>query len=167
MLLRLFLLLAIVGAGTIWVPAFAHQQKAAIIQVLFNERSGSLEVAHRFYLHDAEEAVRQLYGADADIHNKSETKLKFAQLIVSSFGLWGADDKTIPLELLGYEIDGGFFWVYQEAQGSLQHPRLTVRHGALRNLWSDQVNTVNVEGKGPLQTLIFDGMEPVQFVTFD
>jgi hypothetical protein len=37
--------------------AFAHQQKAAETTVLFNKRSGQLEVSHRFYMHDTEHAV--------------------------------------------------------------------------------------------------------------
>ena len=30
-----------------------------------------------------------------------------------------------------------------------------IRHDALRDLWPTQVNTLNVEGNGPLKTLTF------------
>ena len=166
MLLRLFLVVLFVGAGAITVPASAHQQKAAIIQILFNERSDSLEVAHRFYLHDGEEAVRLLYGPDADIIHNEATRLKFARHVVDQFSLWNESDESIELDLLGYEIDGNFLWIYQEAPGALDQPMLAVKHEALRGIWPDQINTVNVEGKGPLQTLIFDGANAVQFVSF-
>lgn len=166
MLFRLFLIFVTLGAGALLAPASAHQQKAAIIQVLFNERSGSLEVAHRFYLHDGEEAVRKLYGPEADIIRSEETQLQFALEVTREFTLWNDEDQQIELELLGYEMEGGFFWIYQEAVGELDHHMLTVKHEALRAVWPDQINTVNVEGKGPLQTLTFDGTETIQFVRF-
>lgn len=166
MSLRLIFLILISGAGALWAPASAHQQKAAIIQILFNERSGSLEVAHRFYLHDGEEAVRQLYGPEADIIRSEDTRLKFALEVTREFSLWNSEDQPIELELLGYEMEGSFFWIYQEAVGELDHHMLAVKHEALRSIWPEQINTVNVEGKGPLQTLTFDGHEAVQFVSF-
>ena len=166
MSLRLFLLFLIAGAGALWAPASAHQQKAAIIQILFNERSGSLEVAHRFYLHDGEEAVQELYGPEADIIKSEDTRLRFALEVTREFALWDSADRPIDLELLGYEMEGGFFWIYQEAVGELDHDLLVVKHEALRRIWPEQINTVNIEGKGPLQTLMFDGHEPIQFVRF-
>ena len=48
-------------------PLSAHQQKEAITRVLFNPRTGNIEVMHRFLLHDAEHAVKELVDAKADI----------------------------------------------------------------------------------------------------
>ena len=39
--------------------AWAHQDREAITQVLFNPRTGNIEVMHRFLLHDVE--VPMLY----------------------------------------------------------------------------------------------------------
>ena len=47
--------------------AWTHQQKEAITRILFNPRTGNIEVMHRFLLHDAEHAVRQLRNGKADI----------------------------------------------------------------------------------------------------
>ena len=41
--------------------ADAHKIKTAFSIILFNERTNNLEVVHRFYLHDAEEAVWELF----------------------------------------------------------------------------------------------------------
>lgn len=43
-------------AGAVW----AHPQKVAITDVFFNPRSGLIEIAHRFSLHDADAALDQL-----------------------------------------------------------------------------------------------------------
>ncbi len=47
--------------------AHAHKIKTAFSILLFNERTGNLEAVHRFYLHDAEEAVWALFDKNADI----------------------------------------------------------------------------------------------------
>ena len=44
---------------------------------------------------------------------------------------------------------------------------MTVRHNALRELWPKQSNTINVEGKGKLQTLTFSDSVELLKVSFD
>ena len=167
MLRKLFSILIIVGAGAIAASAFAHQQKAALTQVLFNPRSGTIEIVHRFYLHDAEEAVRQLFGVDADIYNSDDTRFRFARYTVDKFGLWDDKDAPIQLGLVGSEIEGNFFYVYQESETTPDGKALTIRHDVLRDIWPNQMNTVNVEGKGPLQSVFFNGENALQVVVFE
>lgn len=167
MLRTLLFILAIVGAGASEAPAFAHQQKAALTQVLFNPRSETIEVVHRFYLHDAEQAVQILFGADADIHGKEDTRFTMARYTVGKFSLWNEQDQPIELGLVGFEIEGNFFYVYQESEAKQNVEALTLRHDALRDIWPEQMNTVNVEGKGPVQTVLFDGENALQVVVLD
>ena len=61
---RVSLLLA---AWLLAAPLPAHQQKESVTRVLFNPRTGNIEVMHRFLLHDAEHATRKLFGGDADL----------------------------------------------------------------------------------------------------
>jgi len=164
MLRKLLSILMIVGAGALYAPASAHQQKAALTEVLFNPRSGNIEVVHRFYLHDAEEAVRQLFGADADIHAKEETRFIMARYTTQHFAMWDEKDAPIELGLVGFEVEGNYFWVYQESETRQNPVALTMRHDVLRDIWPDQMNTVNVEGKGPLQTVLFDGANTLMVV---
>ena len=167
MLRKLLLLLVIVGAGASAAPAFAHQQKAALTQVLFNPRTDTIEVVHRFYLHDAEQAVQLLFGADADIHGKEDTRFTMARYAVGKFALWDEMDMPIELGLVGFEIEGNFFYVYQESESKLNPAALTIRHNAFRDIWPEQMNSVNVEGKGPMQTVLFDGENALQVVVFE
>ncbi|MEX1199041.1 MAG: DUF6702 family protein [Pseudohongiellaceae bacterium] len=135
----------------------AHQQKAAITQIQFNERSGSLEVMHRFYLHDAEHAVRRLLDPAADIIANEQTRQQFAEYVAGKFTLYREDGSPLPLRLLGQEADGQFFWVYQELPVDAPPARVTARHDALRDLWPEQVNTVNIQLDGTIRTLTFTG----------
>ena len=80
--------------------SFAHKMKAAYTIVLFNERTGYLEVMHRFTLHDAEEAAWFLFDKNADIIAKDETQAQFAQYVVTQFSL-----KTQPKQPLEHPFE--------------------------------------------------------------
>jgi hypothetical protein len=77
-----------------------------------------------------------------------------------------ASDKPLQLTQIGFESDGQFFWVYQETTEPPVLENLTIRHNALRDIWPSQVNTINVEGKGKLQTMTFSGSVELLKVTF-
>ena len=59
----------------------AHEMKTALSKVLFNSRTGNIEVMHRFYVHDAEHGVKQLFDKNADLLNKQQTQQLFNQYV--------------------------------------------------------------------------------------
>lgn len=158
-------LLALLLAAT--SIAQAHQIKAAITTVLFNPRTENIEVMHRFNLHDAEHAVKMLFDKSADIIGDEGTQQAFAEYVAEHFALLDSDEQTLPLTKIGYEVEGKFFWVYQETAQPPQLDGLKIRHNALRDLWPSQVNTLNVEGKGELKTLTFTDNVNLLEVSFD
>jgi hypothetical protein len=135
----------------------AHQQKEAVTRVLFNPRTANIEVMHRFLLHDAEHAVRKLLDSEADILGSEATRQAFAAYVYERFSIADQDGNVIALSGVGKEIDGRFIWVYQEAPISEGISALRIRHGALRDLWPEQVNLVNVERNGNLASARFQG----------
>ncbi|MDF2176684.1 hypothetical protein P2G88_00285 [Aliiglaciecola sp. CAU 1673] len=158
-------LCVLILAGSLWLPAFAHQQKAAITKVLFNSRTGHIEVMHRFYMHDAEHAVGEIFGGKADIMKSAETQQQFADYVTERFELL-QQDKGLPLSLVGFELEGKFFWVYQETPIPVELTNLSVRHNALRDIWPSQVNLVNIEGREELKSLTFHGSAELLKVEF-
>jgi len=134
---------------------FAHQQKAAETTVLFNKRTGQLEVSHRFYIHDTEHAVQSLFDKNADIIDSSKTQQQFANYVAKQFLVHTLADATLPLTSVGYEVEGKFFWVYQETIIPKDLDGVKLFNGALRDLWPTQINMVNIEGKGEVRTLYF------------
>lgn len=135
--------------------AFAHQQKAAETTVLFNKNSGQLEVSHRFYLHDTEHAVQSLFDKNADILDSEETKQQFANYVAKQFLVHTLTNENLPLSSVGYEVEGKFFWVYQETAIPEELSGVKLFNGSLRSLWPTQINMVNIEGKGNIRTLYF------------
>ena len=135
--------------------AFAHQQKAAETTVLFNKHSGQLEVSHRFYMHDTEHAVQTLFDKHADIIDSEKTQQQFADYVAKQFLVRSLHDKAMPLSAVGFEVEGKFFWVYQETKVTEKISGVKLFNGALRELWPTQINMVNIEGKGNIHTLYF------------
>ena len=151
--------------GTLMGNAIAHQQKAAITTVLFNQNSGNLEVMHRFLLHDAEHGVKILFGKGANILTKEETQQTFTQYVTSKFSITDLQGQSLPLTLVGHDIEGSFFWVYQEVPIS-DWKGLRIKHTTLQEIWSKQINTINIEGKGAVQTMHLDQFSNWQQIVF-
>jgi len=145
---------------------FAHQQKAAETTVLFNKRSGHLEVMHRFYLHDTEHAVQKLFDKHADIISSNKTQQQFADYVAKQFLVRGLDNKALTLNNVGYEVEGKFFWVYQDAKLPSKLKGIKLYNGSLRDLWPTQINMVNIEGKGQVKTLYFSDNKDWLISTF-
>lgn len=137
--------------------ASAHQQKAAITEVSANTRTGLLEIAHRFYIHDAEHALGMLMGRAVNLHADAADRDRFAAAVAGSFTLTRPDGAAIALVLLGAEVERGYLWVYQEGPADALTDGLVVRADALRDVWPGQVNTVNIRTDAGVTSLQFEG----------
>jgi hypothetical protein len=156
--LRWLTLMALLWAVTL----NAHQQKEAITRILFNPRTANIEVMHRFLLHDAEHALKQLLDAEADILDSESTRQSFADYVYARFSISDQDGHPIPLTPVGYEIEGRFIWIYEEAPIPDSVTALRITHDALRDLWPEQTNLVNVERDGQLKSAYFsDGSREI------
>ncbi|MDX1492286.1 MAG: DUF6702 family protein [Pseudohongiellaceae bacterium] len=145
----------------------AHQQKAGLSHVLFNPRTGNIEVMHRFYIHDAEHAVRQIFDPKADILASAETAEQFAQYVQERFSLLDTDGSPLKLGYVGQEQDSGFIWVYQETPIPQSLSGLSVVNNILRDVWEQQSNLVNIERSGTIQSLDFSANVQWLSVSFD
>ncbi|AZZ96048.1 DUF6702 family protein [Pseudoalteromonas sp. R3] len=159
---RLIAALALIWANT----ATAHQIKAAMTTVLIDPNSEQLELMHRFYLHDTEHAVEKLFGEEANLFQNASDRARFAEYVHNTVALKDENGKVIPLSLYSGSIDGQFFWVTQRAPMPDVLNRLQMRHDALRDVWSEQVNMVNFKTHDAIQTLHFNGADGWLWVSF-
>lgn len=151
---QLAILLVLVFVSTSF-NSQAHKMKSAFTIVLFNDRTGYIEVMHRFVLHDAEEAAWQLFDAKADIVADELTQAKFAAYVDSRFEMQNQSGQPLQLEMVGFQNDAGYLWVYQEIKIPKDLTRLRIRHDALREIWTEQFNIVNVDGLDKTTSLHF------------
>lgn len=149
---RLLLSLIVLAAPTLVV---AHQQKEAITRISFNVRTGNIEVMHRFLLHDAEHASSELLGKGADLWSSQSDRDRFEAYVHERFELLDQDNQAIRLNPVGNEIEAQFLWVYAEAPIPDTLTALTITHRALRDVWPDQINLVNVERDKEVRSALF------------
>ena len=142
----------------------AHQQKEAYTTLLFNERGDTLEVQHRFYLHDAEHALKASTGESVDLTLDANSQQRFADYLLSHFRLQIAG-QDLSLYEVGFEVEGKYFWVYQETNLPLDIKSLKVAMSALQEVWQSQINHINVERKGRVSSARLgskDGLTEIQ-----
>ena len=137
----------------------AHEQKAAVTRILFNESTGNIEVMHRFFIHDAEHAAGVAFGEAQNLMESADSRKLFSNYVINRFAIAAEDSEgetsQLNLEYVGEEVEGQFLWVYQEAKQMKGLSALSVVHVALRDIWPDQANLVNVEKDGQIYSLSF------------
>ncbi|WP_417458584.1 DUF6702 family protein [Kordiimonas sp.] len=150
---------------TLWACLFfmalsgvaAHSRKAAITRVVLNERTGVIEVMHRFSLHDAEHAAPLMWPEEDTATMRADVwQTAFASYVAERFSLRYLGGEAVPLTLVGQEVEGEFLWVYQEAPLG-DGLAFEVTHRALRDIWPTQANMVNFEFRGVVRTVTFTG----------
>ncbi|MBB3168874.1 hypothetical protein FHS30_002082 [Simiduia aestuariiviva] len=129
--------------------------KTAITQVLFNARSGNVEIMHRFYVHDAEHALSKIVGRQIHLLDDAGAQQQFARYVSAHFAMGLGEPKPTSLNFVGQEVDGKFIWVYQELPIPAQLTELWFRFDALQDHWPEQINQINLEGLGKVRSLQF------------
>lgn len=136
--------------------AHAHQMKTAITRVLFNERTQSVEIMHRFYVHDAEHALGKTLGKQTYLLENPQAQKQFAHYVRQHFALGLGGAEPVALNDVGQEVDGKFIWVYQELPIPESEQSLWFRFNAMQDHWPEQINQINVERSGVVRSLQFD-----------
>ena len=155
----------------VFLPSHAHQQKNAVTRILFNENTGNMEVMHRFFIHDAEHAAGLIFGERQTLAESKESRQLFSSYVINRFAVevTYADGKReeLALSYVGEEVDGQFLWVYQEIPAADNITTMTIVSTALKDVWSEQSNLVNIERNDRIYSLSFDGAAEVLSVELD
>jgi len=134
----------------------AHKQKVALTDILYNERTGNLEIAHRISLHDAEHALHKVTESKADLAKSSKAQADFAKYVAGRFELTSKDKTKLKLTLVGQEIERGYLWVYQETKiPDSTDPSFFITNTFLQDVIKGQVNTVNIRKGSQVATFVF------------
>jgi len=147
-----FVLLSLFVFGLV-NPLSAHQQKEAYTNMLFNARTGYLEVTHRFYVHDAEHALVKALNKKADLSLDDASMFEFAEYVRESFKVKLGAEQELEFATVGHEIEGKYFWVYQEAPLDESINLLELNMTALQEIWPKQINHINVEKNGKVRSV--------------
>ena len=149
----------------------AHEQKTAVTRIVFNSSSENIEVMHRFLVHDAEHAAAKVFGVGQNLLESAESRELFSSYVINRFSieaeLASGEVIAIALDYVGAEVDGQFLWVYQETSTIDSISSFTMVNMALRDVWPDQSNLVNVEREGEVYSVLFDAGAQVKRLSLE
>lgn len=169
--------LGLIGLWLSQTAAYAHEQAIGLTELtVIAPNDGSacapdtcrIEVAHRLSIHDAESTLMSVLGARADLVGDDSAKARFEAYVADRFLLTNAvSGESIPLTLIGGEIERGYYWVYQDAKLDAQLDGVSVTQGVLMDAIPHQTNRVNIRRDGDVKTLVFSGDPGPQTFSFD
>ena len=115
---------------------------------------------HRFFIHDAEHAAGLIFGERQMLAESQESRELFSSYVINRFSIEASfhegNSEVLSLSYVGEEVDGQFLWVYQEIPAQEGITAFTIENLALRDVWSDQSNLVNIERGRRIYSLTFD-----------
>ena len=143
-------LLACCGIG-----AQAHQFHLGITEMSFNPNTGSTEIVHTYMAHDIEALLANLYQRQFDLSVPQDEAILRAY-IDKQFWLLAEDQRRLPLRWLGLSVNRESVVVYQEIERSPLSDVAQIHNAVLIDFIAEQTNTLNVNEKSIITTLLFD-----------
>ena len=141
--------------GLVVLPAQAHQKNHALTTIIAKPANQGLEVMHRFYIHDIEFAVKKQRKDTTDFTQDKRAQQFFAQHVTDTFNLRLANKQPLTLNNIGYEIEGKYFWVYQELNDAVDVTNFEIRYETLIDIFPEQQNLVNMDIDGKTKSISF------------
>lgn len=142
--------------GLVILPAQAHQKNHALTTIIAKPANQGLEVMHRFYVHDIEFALKKHNKHTTEFTHDTSAQQFFAQHVTDTFNLRLGDQEPLALSNIGYEIEGKFFWVYQELNHSVDVTKLEIYYETLTDIFPEQHNLVNMDINGKTKSISFE-----------
>lgn len=139
--------------------ASAHRQKQTFTEVIWQADSQTLDITHRFHIHEAETALASAGLIMRPDLTKLEARAHLALYVEENFTLQTLDRVPLPLTLIGAEIESRTAYVYQQIALSHAPVGFIVTCNLMRELIPDQINHVDINLTGEIRSLIFQGKD--------
>ena len=170
-------LMLVFGALTSLQDATAHQQAMALTEMtpLLRDTEGAgcpeamcrVEIAHRLSLHDAEHALLSSFGERPDLLADRAAQRKLEAYVGDRFMLTdGATGERVQLELVGGEVERGYYWVYQEGVLPASVTSVMITNSVLIDTVEGQTNHLNLRLDGGVVSTLFSAGNETQMVNF-
>lgn len=141
-------LILIMGMLMFALHAKAHRYHFGLTEISLNERAQTLEISHRFFVADIEKALSLSASKTLKDAQKQMEGYVNARFQVSD----GNGDVLHP-QWVGMEADVHDIWIYQEVPLTGVRPgKFKLRQSMLMEIEQDQVNTINVNYNGKMQS---------------
>ncbi len=149
-LLKMSLLSALIAISAM---AHAHRFHAAITDISLNSNTGNTEIIHTLMAHDIEAILENLYQRQFDLSDPDDVQV-FRKYFEKQFVISDVNG-VLPVKWVGLKVDPNSVIVFQEIEKRTLPTQIKIRQAVLTDFLSDQVNTLNLNRDGNVQTLTF------------
>lgn len=131
-----------------------HPFYLSLTDIYLKPEDKIVEVGVRVFADDFEEALKKLTGMEGQINGSTDT-LKYIKVFEWYFQgrlHISVNDKNIPLEVIGYEMEDEAVWVYLEGTLNEDVKKVDINNSILYDYLDRQSNMVHCWYKGKRQS---------------
>ncbi|WP_375443945.1 DUF6702 family protein [uncultured Fibrella sp.] len=161
------LLLLLVMAVTL-VAFRWHDFHTSLTQMQFEAKSQTVEISIRMFTDDLETALTHENGGKlVQFGGPAKLDQLLERYVRKHFVVADAQRKPKPYTYVGYEQESDAHWVYIEmpAGGPDPFKNIVIKQDILMDVFSDQVNLINIQYQQQKKTVVFRNNQPVQAVS--
>lgn len=145
-----------------------HPLHLSISELELSPKSGSLEISHRIFIDDLENAIKDRTGIAVSLSDPKDPEL--AQQLVGDYihqhFRLQLNGKSIMPQYLGYEVEEEAIWAYMEVPKVRKISSVSVQNTLFFKRFTDQINIINVKVGDSLKSLRLEANEPEGSLNF-
>jgi len=141
-----------------WAPLALAHDAARVETEVSHTAEGVVEVVHVLQLSAAQRLLFKAQVIEKNDMTGLRARAQAALYSSERFDLL-ADGKSIPLEIVGAEVEGGHLYVYQTGKLEALPETWSASNKILRDLSPRFDNHVNVPTQDGIRTIVFSGSE--------
>jgi hypothetical protein len=145
-----------------------HDFHTSLTQMEFAAKSQTVEISIRMFTDDLETALtKENGGKPIQFGGPTKPDQLLERYVRKHFVMADSQRKPRPYTYIGYEQESDAHWVYLEmpAAGADTFRNVVIKQDILMDLFSDQVNLVNIQYNQQKKTVVFRNNQPVQAVS--
>ena len=134
--------------------AWAHAYHTSLTELRYNPAKKQVEISFKIFTDDLEKALSQ--GQPSSVHlDEARASMLAAAYVQRCVRVGTRPGEALPIQFLGMQHEQDAYWLY--AKVALPHSlsSLYLRQTLLLDLYSDQMNIVNIEAGGQKQSALF------------
>ena len=147
------LLAAALACGCI--GAQEPQFHLGLTELSLNPNTGRTEIVHTYMAHDIEALLANLYQRQFDLSLPQDEAI-LRTYIDKQFWVQAHGQRRLPIRWVGLSVDSERVVIYQEIDQSPLADVVLVHDAVLIDFIAEQTNTLNVNDKSVITTLLFD-----------
>jgi hypothetical protein len=132
------------------VFAVAHPFYVSVTEVNHNAKDKTLEISCKMFLDDTENTLKKQYNTPVELTNPKDPKK--AQQMVSEYVkkhlALKVDGKVVPLEFVGFEVEGASIWSYFQVNNVVNPHKIDIANNILYESWDTQISIMHVQVGG-------------------